>query len=112
MEEEQNLALINKMKKGNKKGVEKGQKWKKEDPGSFNHGNKDLSHIKFFKCQKFEHFASQCHEKKGKGKQQQHRKQFARSVEASTRVDELSSKLETHFSMVSCLSSNTMFDVD
>jgi hypothetical protein len=26
-------------------------------------------------------------------------------------VDELSSKLETHFSMVSCLSSNTMFGV-
>jgi hypothetical protein len=70
-EEEQNLALINKMKKGNKKGGPgKGQKGKKEDSSSSNQGKKDLSHIKCFKCQKFGHFASQCHEKKGKGKQQ------------------------------------------
>jgi hypothetical protein len=53
------------MKKGKKKG--RPQKGKKEDPGSSNQG-KDLSHILFFKCQKFGHFASQCHEKKGKGK--------------------------------------------
>jgi hypothetical protein len=69
-EEEQNLALISKMKKDNKKGgLGKGQKGKKEDLGSSNQGKKDLSHIKCFKCQKFGHFASQCHEKKGKGKQ-------------------------------------------
>ena len=51
------------------------------------------------KCQKFGHYASQCHDKKGKGKQQL-QKQFAGSAEASAGVDELSSKLETHFSMV------------
>ena len=62
------------------------------------------------KCQKFGHYASQCHDKKGKGKQQL-QKQFAGSAEASAGVDELSSKLETHFSMVSCMSSNTVLKV-
>ena len=70
------------MKKGNKKG----QKGKKENSSSSNQG------------------------KKGKGKQQQ-KNHFPGSAEASTGGDELSSKLETHFSMVSCLSSNTMSGV-
>lgn len=59
-EEEQNLAHINKMRKGSKKGGRnKGHKGKKEDLGSSNQGEKDLSHIKCFKGKKFGHYASQ-----------------------------------------------------
>jgi hypothetical protein len=106
MEEKKNLYLISKMK-DNKKGLGKGKKGKKEDSCSSNQG-KDLSHIKCFKCHRFGHYASHFHEKKGKGKQQFF---FVANEEASTRVDEISSKLKAHFSMVSCLSSNIMFGV-
>jgi hypothetical protein len=55
--------------------------------------------------------ASQCPEKKkGEGKQQQ-QKQFVRSAKASARVDELTSKLDATFSMVSRLSSNIVSSV-
>ena len=47
-EEEQNLALISKMKKDNKKGgLGKGQKGKKENSDSSNYGKKDVIQIKF-----------------------------------------------------------------
>jgi hypothetical protein len=47
-----------------------------------------------------------CKKKKGEGKSQQ-QTQFARSVKASTRVD----LAEIAFSMVSCLSTNTISSV-
>jgi hypothetical protein len=66
-----------------------------------------LSDIKSFNYTNHGHYTSQCPEKKkGKGKQQQ-QKQFARSVEAS-RVDKSTTKLDTTFAMVSCLSTNTL----
>ena len=69
------------MKKGDKKGgLERSQKNKKKDLGSLNHGKKDLSHLKCFRCHNCGHYGSQCLEKKGNGKEQQ-RKQFAGSIE-------------------------------
>jgi hypothetical protein len=57
-EDAQDLALIEKMRKlGNKGGSQKGQK-KKEDLGILNHGKKDLSHVKCFKCHTFGHYTS------------------------------------------------------
>jgi hypothetical protein len=94
------------VRKGGKKGGPK--KGHKEHSCSLEHGKKDLSHVKCFKCHKMGHYASQCpKKKKAKNKQQ---KQFAGSAEAS-KVDELASKLETTFSMVSCLSTNTISGV-
>lgn len=47
------------MKKGNKQGgLDKGQREKKEDSSFLNEGKKDLSHVKYFNCQKCDHFAS------------------------------------------------------
>jgi len=37
----------------------------------FFQGKKDLNHVKCFKCHKNDHYASQCFEERGKGKQQQ-----------------------------------------
>jgi hypothetical protein len=66
---------------------------------------KDLSKIKFFIYHKHGHYASQgLDKKKGKGKQQQ--KQVATS--AKTQMNELIAKFEKDFSMVSCLSTNTV----
>lgn len=50
--------LLNGYQSNNKRGTKKSKKGKKENSGSCNEGNKDLSHIKCFMCQKFGHFAS------------------------------------------------------
>ena len=62
------------------------------------------------KCQKFGHYASQCHDKKGKGKQQL-QKQFAGSAKDFIGVDWLISKFDTIFSIVSCIFINTIYGV-
>ena len=54
------------------------------------------------------HYKYQCFQKKRANQQQ---KQFVRSVEASAKGDELSSKLKTTFSMVLRLSTNTIYGV-
>jgi hypothetical protein len=83
-----------------RKGGKKGHK-NKDDSKSLNHGKKYLSYVKCYKCHKFGHYASQCPEKKGKGKR--HNK-FAGSEKASMGENKFASKLDTAFSMVSCLS--------
>jgi hypothetical protein len=62
-----------------------------------------LSKIECFICHKHGHYASQCLDKKGNGKQQQ---EVAASAE--TQVNEFVAKFEKDFSMVSCLSTNTV----
>ena len=93
-------ALIGQAKKGRGKGPNKG-KVKSEESTSYL-GKKDLSKIKCFICHKHNHYASQCLEKKGKGKQQYN--QVAASVE--TQMNEFSSKFEKDFLMVCCLSTS------
>jgi hypothetical protein len=92
------------MRKGNKKGHKKG---KKEESSQ---GKKDLSNVKCFRCHQKGHYANQCLEKKKKGKAKQ-QKIGCRECKYYSRVDELASQLETTFSMVSCLSSNTVSSV-
>ena len=62
-----------------------------------------MSKIKCFIYHKNKHYASQCSEKKGKGKQQH---QVAVSTE--TQMKEYASKFKKDFSMVSCLFSSTV----
>jgi hypothetical protein len=52
------------------------------------------------------HYASQC-PKRTKAKKQQQQQKFAKSVEASG-VDKLTTRLDTTFAMVSCLSMKTI----
>jgi hypothetical protein len=71
---------------------------------------KVLSRVMYFQCHKMRHYASQCpfkqcpFKKKGKTK-----KQIGIGVVA--RVKEDSSQFETAFSMVFCLSSNTISSI-
>jgi len=96
-EEEENLALVSKTKKGKGRGSNK--KGDSEESAS-QPGNKDLSNIKCFTYHKNGHYASQCQEKKGQGKMQ-----TTTSIE--TQLDEFAVKFEKDFSLVSCLSTNT-----
>jgi hypothetical protein len=105
VDEVQNLVLIKKMMKGGKEGGPK--KDKMEESCFCNHGKDNSSHLTCFRCCEKRHHASQCLEKK-KGKDKQQRKQFTVTVKIVAEVDESSSKLETTFSMVSCLSTNTI----
>jgi hypothetical protein len=90
---DENLALVNKTKKG------KGKSYRKKgnnDGGSSQLGKKkDLSNIKCFSCHKNGHFASRCPEKKkGKGKTQ-------KTASTETRLDEFAMKFEKDYSLVS-----------
>jgi hypothetical protein len=80
--EVEDLVLVRRMGKGNKKEHKKG---KKEDS---NRGKKDLSNVKCLRCHQKGHYASQCLErKKGKAKPE---KQVERSTSTIARVDDLS----------------------
>jgi hypothetical protein len=88
------IGLIGKTKKGSKKCYKK-----KEDS---NTGKKDLSKVMCFQCQEMGHYNSQCPlKKKEKGDKQV-------VVGTVACVEEDPSQFETSFSMISCLSSNTM----
>lgn len=50
-----NLVLIEKVRKGGKKGSSKGEK-KKEDSGFSSQQKKNLRHIKCFNCNKHVHY--------------------------------------------------------
>jgi hypothetical protein len=89
------VVFIWRMKKGSKNGKKKGEK---EDPCL---GKKYLNKVKCFKCHHLEHYARQCLEK-------ENRKAKHVAIGVVVGVDEGSSQLETTFSMISYLSSNTM----
>lgn len=98
-EEEWDLTLLSKTKKGHKKGgLEKGQKGTKEVLESSNKGKKVLSHIKCFECHKLGHYSSQ---RRGGEGQTTTEEQFKRRD--STEVNELASKFDTTFYVVSYL---------
>ena len=93
-----NLALLNKKRKG--KGKVPNKKGNSEGEASQSRKKKDSSKIKCFVCHKNGHYASQCAEKKGKGKMQQ----LATSVE--TQLSEFAAKFQSDFFLVSSLSTN------
>jgi hypothetical protein len=96
---EENMALVTQAKKG--KG--KGSKGNNEGETSQPRMKKDLIKIKCFVCHKSGHYTSQClKKKKGQGKSQH----VATSTE--TQLDEFVVKFEKEFTLVSCLSTNTV----
>jgi hypothetical protein len=69
-----------KVRKGGKKGGPK--KGHKEHSCSSEHGKKDLSHVKCFKCHKMGHYASQCPRRRRR-QRTSNRSSLQGSVEAS-----------------------------
>ena len=80
-------------------------KSKMEEFDSSNHGKTYFSHMRYFKCQKMGHYAYPCPNRKKSKKQQ---KQLAGSTKDLSKVDEITSKIETTFSMVLFLSTNSI----
>jgi hypothetical protein len=66
---DENLALFGPSNKGKGKGPSKGKGKCEESTSQL--GKKYLSKIKCFSCHMHSHYASQCPDKKGKGKQQE-----------------------------------------
>ena len=94
-EDEENVALAAKGKKGKfKKGSNSGGG---KDKGKAKKGEKDLSKVRCWACQKMGHYAVTCPERK-KGKR--------KNVAASTEVEEFSSQFEQEFSLIAGLSSS------
>ena len=89
LQEIQNLALIGKNKM--------------EESDSSNHGKTYFSHMKYFKCHNMGHYTYPCHNRKISKQEQKH---LAGSTKALTKVDDITFKIETTFSMVLCLSTN------
>ena len=98
-EEEENVALTTKGRKGkskqgasssDKKG--KGRQEKKESK------EKDISKVKCWVCQKMRHYAVTCPEKKNKGK--------GKNVAAFTEIDEFASQFDREFSFIASLATS------
>ena len=99
MEEEENVALASKGRKGkSKQGASSSGKKGKGKQEKREGKEKDMSKAKCWACQKMGHYAVMCPEKKNKEK--------GKNVATSAEIDEFASQFDRKFSFIASLATS------